>query len=94
MNIFTLLAILVFLFGIVALGIALLVRSARTSTIRPCYRCGIVSTTEFMNIRYCGMCRTVVARMLPVVYHDPPYGFPGGPGYLDFREEEKEVKHG
>lgn len=57
---------------------------------RPCYRCGGVAEVEFMGLHYCDMCRQVVTSMLSTVQHDPPYGFPGAKGYLEF--PEKEVK--
>lgn len=57
---------------------------------RPCFRCALVAQAEFMGLHYCLMCRMVVAQMLPVVRHDPPYGFPGASGYLEFPEEQKE----
>lgn len=55
----------------------------------PCYRCAVEATTEYMGLHYCMMCRAVVIQMLPGVRHDPPYGFPGASGYLDFLVEEK-----
>lgn len=64
----------------------------------PCYRCGeVVAETEYMGLRYCLMCRIVVIRAYPMVAHDPPYGFPGAPGYLDWPERalgKKEVELG
>ena len=53
----------------------------------PCYRCAAVATTDYMGLRYCLMCRVVVVQMLPGVRHDPPYGFPGSSGYLEFPVE-------
>ncbi len=62
---------------------------------KPCYRCGILAVTDFMGVPYCTICRLVVARMLPVVRHDPPFGFPGATGYLDWPEKKKEEEvHG
>ena len=55
---------------------------------RPCYRCGAVARTEYMGLRYCHMCRAVIMQILPAVRHDPPYGFPGSPGYLAFPEKK------
>ncbi len=60
------------------------------STVHPCYRCRAVATSEFMGVHYCIMCATVVSRMIAAVRHDPPFGFPGSNGYLDFPEEKKE----
>lgn len=71
-------------FGLVA--VLLLFRLARKNEPKPCYRCGVTATAEYMSIPYCMMCRIVVIRMLPAVRHDPPYGFPGSPGYTDFSE--------
>lgn len=63
---------------------------------RPCYRCGVEATTDFMGLHYCSVCRIVVFRILPSVRHDPPFGFPGSSGYLEFPklgpiEEKKEA---
>jgi hypothetical protein len=85
----TLLVVLGFiavLLGLVFLGIRAIASAARQTEIvfRPCYRCGEVSTRDFMGLNYCAMCHVVVVRMLPVVRHDPPYGFPGAPGYTEF----------
>ena len=55
---------------------------------KPCYRCGGVAEAEFMGLHYCNMCRVVVTSMLSTVQHDPPYGFPGAKGYLEFPEKE------
>jgi hypothetical protein len=71
------------------LGIWMLVLSARAQDIRPCYRCATVATHEFMGLYYCRMCCMIVVKMLPVVRHDPPYGFPGSSGHLMFPEEAK-----
>lgn len=62
----------------------------RWNSIHPCYRCRAVATHEFMGVHYCIMCVTVVSRMMAAVRHDPPFGFPGSNGYLNFPEEKKE----
>ena len=53
----------------------------------PCYRCARPSVVEYMALRYCFMCREVIVAMIAAVRHDPPYGFPGAPGYLDYPDE-------
>ncbi len=53
----------------------------------PCYRCARGATVQFMGLDYCFMCRHVVMMVSASVRHDPPYGFPGSPGYLEFPEE-------
>ncbi len=65
---------------------------------RPCYRCGEAEAVdEFMGLHYCLRCRMMVARMYGVVQHDPPFGFPGAPGYTEYPmqgppiEEKKEA---
>lgn len=52
----------------------------------PCYRCGVeaVDGCEYMGLHYCRICRDVVSMTYPAVQHDPPYGFPGSQGYLEF----------
>lgn len=60
------------------------------SIVRPCYRCRTVATTDYMGVHYCMMCSMVVSTTMPAVRHDPPFGFPGSNGYLDFPEEKKE----
>lgn len=77
-------ALIVFLSG------RLLMR--RREEMKPCYRCAAIATAPFMGLDYCIMCRMVVVQMLPVVRHDPPYGFPGAPGYLEFPEEMPKVE--
>lgn len=66
--------------------------SRNRKAVKPCYRCAIIATDQFMGVDYCVLCKIVVARMLPVVRHDPPYGFPGAPGYLEFPEEMLKVE--
>lgn len=56
----------------------------------PCYRCGGPATVEYMGLHYCGMCRQVIVAMIGTVGHDPPYGFPGAKGYLEFPKKEGE----
>jgi len=48
----------------------------------PCYRCGHPAVTEYMGLHYCLICRDVVVALIGAVQHDPPFGFPGSPGYL------------
>ncbi len=73
-----------------SLGLAFLVarhlvnRSAALP--RPCYRCGIIADRSYMGLDYCTMCCVVVVQMLPAVRHDPPYGFPGASGCMEFKE--------
>lgn len=55
----------------------------------PCYRCGGEAQVDYMGLHYCEMCRNVIVRMIATVQHDPPYGFPGAQGYLEFPSEEK-----
>jgi hypothetical protein len=62
----------------------------RRSIVRPCYRCRDVATTDYMGIHYCILCVLIVQQMMPAVRHDPPFGFPGSNGYLDFPEKKKE----
>ena len=57
--------------------------------VSPCYRCAAVATKEFMGLHYCFMCREMVSRVYPAAVHDPPFGFPGSRGYLEFPAEEK-----
>ena len=88
-----------FLSGVLGIAISLFFREkrrmrelcARTGG-KPCYRCGILATDEFMNLSYCHMCREVVVRVYPSVSFDPPYGFPGGAGYTGFRGIEERRK--
>lgn len=77
-----------------ALAVLVLIRLGRKPEPKPCYRCGIEATTEYMSTAYCIMCRMVVIRMLPAVRHDPPYGFPGSPGYSDFSEVPRQNQFG
>jgi hypothetical protein len=57
-------------------------------THHPCYRCGEVEgDAEYMGLHYCKMCRMVVSTVYACVRHDPPFGFPGAAGYLDFPEK-------
>lgn len=58
-------------------------------TPRPCFRCGVVATDEYLSIPYCMICKEVVAMTLPGVRSDPPYGFPGSPGYFDWPEKKE-----
>ena len=59
----------------------------------PCYRCGeVLGETEYMGLHYCLMCRIVIVQTYQAVQHDPPYGFPGAPGYLDWPERLREKK--
>ena len=58
----------------------------------PCYRCARPATVDYMGLHYCYMCRHVVMMVSASVRHDPPYGFPGSPGYLDFPAELVENK--
>ncbi len=62
---------------------------------KPCYRCRGDAITTYMGLDYCFMCREVVVMMSSAVGNDPPYGFPGSPGYLEVPkeivEEEKEA---
>lgn len=50
----------------------------------PCYRCATPAEVDYMGLKYCLMCRIMVVQMLPAVRHDPPYGFPGATGYVEF----------
>lgn len=56
---------------------------------KPCYRCAAVARTEFMGLHYCLMCREMVSRVYPAALHDPPFGFPGSRGYLEFPAKER-----
>lgn len=56
---------------------------------RPCYRCAAVATKDFMGLHYCIMCREMVSRIYPAALHDPPFGFPGSRGYLEFPQEQE-----
>lgn len=55
---------------------------------RPCFRCAAPATTDYMGLHYCRICRDVVNAMSAAVRHDPPFGFPGAEGYLEFPEPE------
>lgn len=63
----------------------------------PCYRCSVEATDEYMGLHYCFMCRMVIVQTIGAVRHDPPFGFPGSPGYTEFPmkgppiEEKKEA---
>lgn len=67
---------------------------------RPCYRCGEAEAmVDYMGLHYCLMCQVMVARMNSAVRQDPPFGFPGASGYLEFPAggpsgEKKEKIHG
>lgn len=74
------------------LGILIIIRLARRSAPRPCYRCAVPTTIEYMGLPYCMMCRYVVIQMLPAVRHDPPFGFPGSPGHVEFPDNHQEKK--
>lgn len=60
--------------------------------IYPCYRCRVEASQEFMGLHYCTWCMAAVTAMYPAVKDDPPFGFPGSQGYLDFQEEEEKEK--
>lgn len=77
---------------VAALAIVVLLLLATRRRARPCFRCGVLATDEYMGFHYCRMCSIVVARMFPAVRHDPPYGFPGGPGYLEFPEATSSIE--
>lgn len=80
--------VIVIVAGMVVASKMLARARASTQEIRPCYRCGIVATTDYMGLHYCQICRVAIVQMLPAVRHDPPYGFPGASGYLEFPEQE------
>lgn len=66
-------------------------RSVRKREARhPCYRCGGEAEVEYMGLHYCEMCRNVIVAIIGTVQHDPPYGFPGAKGYLEFPKKEGE----
>ena len=78
--------------GLVALVVALLIgrafRRGLAPVHYPCYRCGEVEgDAEYMGLHYCQMCRIVISSTYAGVRHDPPFGFPGSPGYLDFPQK-------
>lgn len=79
---------------LLALPITMWIALRRRSIIRPCYRCRDVATSEYMGLHYCLLCHIVVIQMMPGVRHDPPFGFPGSGGYIDFPEPEKKKKEG
>lgn len=56
---------------------------------RPCYRCAAVATRVFLGLHYCVMCEQVIMRTQGAVNHDPPFGYPGSPGYLEFPVEKE-----
>jgi hypothetical protein len=76
------------LLALVAVLSCILVVTARAKPSWPCYRCGGPATVEYMGLHYCGMCRQVIVAMIGTVGHDPPYGFPGAKGYLEFPGKE------
>ena len=89
----TVLGIISIILGLLILasvGILLLARAARSTRPlpKPCYRCAEIAVVEYMGLHYCIMCRTAVVSAYPMVRHDPPYGFPGAPGYLEFPDHE------
>lgn len=92
MTLFGVLGLIVALLGLVFLCIRALQHSADEPLQKPCYRCGEISTRDFMGLNYCAMCHVVVVRMLPVVRHDPPYGFPGASGYLEFSDVPRQTE--
>lgn len=55
----------------------------------PCYRCRDLATEEFRGLHYCRICRDVVMMTSGVVAHDPPFGYPGSPGYLEFPRKKE-----
>jgi hypothetical protein len=67
-------------------------RFMRVSQVHPCYRCGILATEEYMGLHYCVICQLVVVRMIGAVRQDPPFGFPGASGYLQFPNPEKKER--
>ena len=93
-------SIAVSIIAVVVIGKALLQRIQVPTLLEgadvPCYRCGVEASTEYMGLHYCMMCRIVVVQTIGAVRHDPPFGFPGSPGYLEFPkigpiEEKKET---
>ncbi len=84
-NILCSIGFLLVMAGIAYLTGRALIRSSRNLP-RPCYRCAAIATTDYMGLHYCIMCRVVVVQMIQAVRHDPPYGFPGASGYIDFPE--------
>lgn len=55
----------------------------------PCYRCRTLATEEFRGLHYCRICRDVVMATSGVVAHDPPFGYPGSPGYVEFPDRKE-----
>jgi hypothetical protein len=76
---------------VLSIAVGRFLRLAAPPEPRPCYRCADLATTEYMSLPYCMMCRVVIVQVLPMVRHDPPYGFPGSTGYLEFPVEKKEI---
>lgn len=80
------------LFALVAVLSALVAllywRTVRSTPRWPCYRCGTEADCDYMGLHYCHVCRDVVMVMQSAVQHDPPYGFPGNKGYLEFPRKE------
>jgi len=56
---------------------------------RPCYRCAAVAKASYAGYDYCRICRDVVLTMQSAVHHDPPFGFPGSKGYVEFPKKEE-----
>lgn len=56
---------------------------------RPCYRCAEKASGEYMGLHYCTICCDVVMMTMGAVKHDPPFGYPGSPGYLEFPKKER-----
>lgn len=80
---------------------ALLLRrymARRASRVIVCYRCGVTlgDSWLYMGLDYCRICQTVVSAMAWMIAAPggPPFGFPGGPGYLRPPEHLKGTKHG
>ena len=84
------------------LGIAIVLQRRHPPRERVCYRCGKIlepDPLQFMGLDYCMICRDVVSAMAWMITTPggPPFGFPGGPGYLKPPEQFRDLevkKHG
>lgn len=57
--------------------------------LRPCYRCRTPAEVFHAGYFYCEMCRDVIVATIGSVGHDPPFGFPGQKGYVEFPKDRE-----
>lgn len=83
-------------FGVL-IGIVLYRKHRSPPRERVCYRCGKIlqpDPLQYMGLDYCMICREVVSAMAWMITTPggPPFGFPGGPGYLKPPEQFRDLE--